>query len=103
MIHNPLYDGNSPMYESILGDMVQCRPTDSIQPMTTVADHTEREARQTGRYVGEPSQLLISQNQQRRLVLESNTYDHLSDRKGVNKLMRRSKLCLLIINIYPPR
>ena len=82
MIHNPLYDGNGPMYESISGDMVQCRQTD---PMTTPAtDRTEREARQSGRYVGKPSQLLFSQNQQRRPMLQFNTYDHLADHKGNN-------------------
>ena len=82
MIHNPLYDGNGPMYESILGDMVQCRQTDPM--ITPATDCREREARQSGRYVGEPSQLLISQNQQRTPTLQSNTYDHLADHKGIN-------------------
>ena len=86
MIHNPLYDGNGPMYESILGDMVQCRQN-SIQAVSTDTDHN-RETVQCGRYVGEPTQLLLSQNQQRKPVLQPNTYDHLLDHKGMSTLMR---------------
>ena len=82
MIHNPLYDGNSPMYESILGDMVQCRQN-PVQTMSTATDHN-RETVQSGRYVGEPTQLLLSQNQ----PTQPNTYDHLLDHKGMDTLMR---------------
>ena len=93
MIHNPLYDGNGPMYESILGDMVQYRQ-DPIQTVAMAADH-KRETVQCGRYVGEPSQLLSSQTHQRKPDLQQNTYDHLLDQKGVIKLHEHSIAILI--------
>ena len=51
MIHDPLYDGNGPMYESILGDMVQCRQN-PIQAVSTDTDHN-REIVQSGQYLGD--------------------------------------------------
>ena len=78
MIHNPLYNGNGLMYESILGDMVQSRQN-SIRVVSTASDvDCNRKTVQSGQYIGEPTQLLLSQNQQKKAVLQQDAYDHLS-------------------------